>query len=88
MFTFARGIASQVDQFYLYANDFVDGSFKKTNESYDNTIDRMGDRIISMQDRVDRFRQSLIKQFASLEQSIQRLNSQSSAFQSQIGSLR
>lgn len=87
-FVFSRGIASLVDKFYTQSNDFVDGIFKKTNEAYDSRIDRMDDRIFNMQDRVDRFRAQLIKQFASLEQSIQRLNSQSASFQSQIGSLR
>lgn len=87
-FVFSRGIASLVDTFYQKSNDFVDGIFKKTNEAYDSRIKRMDQRITDLQDRVDTFRAGLIKQFASLEQSIQRLNSQSASFQSQIGSIR
>lgn len=87
-FTFSRGLASKMNLFYEVSNDYVDGIFKQTTEAYDTRIDRFDQRINDMQDRVDRFRASLIKEYAALEQSVQRLNSQSSAFQAQMSSLR
>lgn len=87
-FTFSRGLASKMNLFYELSNDYVDGIFKQTTEAYDTKIDRFDQRINDMQDRVDRFRASLIKEYAALEQSVQRLNSQSSAFQAQMSSLR
>ncbi len=87
-FTFSRGLASKMNLFYEVSNDYVDGIFKQTTEAYDTRIDRFDQRINDMQDRVDRFRASLIKEYAALEQSVQRLNSQGSAFQAQMSSLR
>ncbi len=87
-FTFSRGLASKMNLFYEMSNDYVDGIFKQTTEAYDTKIDRFDQRINDMQDRVDRFRASLIKEYAALEQSVQRLNSQSSAFQAQMSSIR
>ena len=85
-FTFARGIASQLQMFIDDANDFVDGSFKVTKETYQKRISDYDKRIIKLEDQVDAYRSRLINQFTALEQTMQRLQSQNSAFLAQLGS--
>jgi flagellar capping protein FliD len=87
-FTFVRGLADQIKQYVDQANDFVDGLFTKTKEGYDKRIDEYDDRILRLEDQVQRFRASLTAQFSSMEQSMQRLQSQNQAFLSQVGSFR
>ncbi len=86
-FTFIRGLASQLQQWNAQANDFVNGVFKNTRESISSQLKSYDERIFDMQERVENYRQSLVKQFADMEQSVSRLQSQQSAFMSQIGSL-
>jgi flagellar capping protein FliD len=86
-FTFVRGLASKIQQFYEQSNDFVDGLFKNTREGFDARIRSKEERIDRLALQADNYRSRLIKQFADLEQSMSRLQQQSSAFLSQIGSL-
>ncbi len=86
-FTFVRGLASQIKMFVDSAKDPISGFFIKTDQTYQNRIDSYDERIGKLQDQVESYHSRLTRQFASLEQSMQRLQSQSSAFQSQIGSL-
>jgi flagellar hook-associated protein 2 len=86
-FTFVRGLASKIQQFYEQSNDFVDGLFKNTREGFDSRIRSKEERIDRLATQAENYRSRLIKQFADLEQSMSRLQQQSSAFLSQIGSL-
>jgi flagellar hook-associated protein 2 len=86
-FTFIRGLASQMEQYYAQANDYVSGLFKDTRESFDRQLREFDKRILDTQDRVDRYKATLTKQFADLEQSVSRLQSQQQSFAAQIGSL-
>lgn len=84
-FTFARGLAGQIKQYYDVSNDFVDGMFKTTRESYDRKVEEYTIRADELAERADRFRTSLVKRFAGMEQTMARLQSQSSAFMAQVG---
>lgn len=84
-FTFVRGVASQIDQWYKQANDFVNGSFKSTREGYDRQVKSYDKRVQEMTDRADRYKDSLVKQFSNMEQTMSRIRSQSSSFMAQLG---
>lgn len=84
-FTFVRGVASQVDQWYKQASDFVNGSFKSTREGYDRQIKSYEKRVQEMTERADRYKDSLVKQFSNMEQTMSRIRSQSSSFMAQLG---
>ncbi len=83
-FTFVRGLASKMEQYYQRANDFVSGIFKDTREAFKRQIDEYDERIFDMQDRVTTYTARLTKQFADMEQSISRLQSQQQSFAAQI----
>jgi len=84
-FTFVRGLASQIYSFVTSSNDSVDGLFTQAKKSYQNRLSNYGDRIDKLQTQVDTYTARLTTQFAALEQSMQRLKSQSSSFSSQLG---
>ena len=50
-------------------------------------IETFKDKIEKLTLQADRFRQNLIRQFANLENAMAKLQSQSSAFQAQMGAL-
>ncbi len=83
-FTFVRGLGSMLESFISDSKDISNGLFKQTNETYDKRIKEYNERIFTMEDKVDKFKLRLTTQFAALEQSMQRLNSQSAAFSAQI----
>ncbi|MFC1586336.1 flagellar filament capping protein FliD [Fibrobacterota bacterium] len=86
-FTFVRGIAGQISQYWDQASDKFDGYLTQTRESIERRIESYKERIEETTEKVEAFRARLIRQFAGLEDSMSRLQSQSAAFQSQIGAL-
>lgn len=83
-FTFVRGVASQIDQWYKQANDFVNGSFKQTREGFTRQVKELDKRVETMTDRADRYKDMLVRQFSGMEQNMSRLKSQSASFMAQI----
>lgn len=86
-FTFVRGIAGQIANYYDKISDSVDGFLRNTREGIQKKIDQTDKKISEMEDRVETYRKKLVNQFSGLEQNISRLQAQSSAFQGQIGGL-
>ena len=85
-FTFVRGIANQFSWFVDKAQDYVDGFFKTTKDTYQKRIDSFDDRIETLQNRVDSYEARLIKQFTAMEQAMSQIQSQTSSFLSQLSS--
>lgn len=86
--TFVRGVAGQVKQFYEQITNFVGGFVTDTAKNIQKRIDDQSSRIEKLEKHVDRYKSRLTLQFAQLEMSMSRLQSQSGAFQAQIGSIR
>lgn len=84
-FTFSRGIASQLTQFIANSKDPVNGFFTKADQNYQSRLTDYDKRITKLEDQVSAYRTRLTKEFAALEQSMQKLKSQNSAFLSQLG---
>ncbi len=82
--TFVRGVAGQIKDFYEKITNYVDGFVTTTVKGYsdrikdeDTKIDRLNKQVATVKDR-------LTKQFANLELSISKLQSQSAAFSGQM----
>ena len=84
-FTFVRGLASQITSYVDNAKDTVNGIFIKSDQTYQNRISEYDKRVDKLQTQVDNYKTRLTTQFAALEQSMQRLKSQSAAFSAQLG---
>ena len=82
--TFARGVAGLISQFANSATDPVSGILTSDTSSIQGQITDYGTQASDEQTRVDAYRTNLVAQFTAMEQAMQKLKSQSSAFLSQI----
>jgi len=80
--SFTRGLASKLDMLYQQHNDYVDGLFKQTKDSNEKRVRDYEVKIEDLWDKVESFKSRLVKQFSDMEQSMSRLQSQSSSFMS------
>jgi flagellar capping protein FliD len=81
---FVRGIAGQIKDFYDKINNFVDGFVTQTAKGYTDRIKDEDTKIARLETQVASVKARLTKQFANLELSISKLQSQSAAFSGQI----
>ncbi|MEO7424949.1 MAG: flagellar filament capping protein FliD [Fibrobacteria bacterium] len=81
---FVRGVAGQIKDFYDKINNFVDGFVSTTIKSYNDQIKDEDTRITQLEAHVASVKAQLTKQFANLELSIAKLQSQSAAFSGQV----
>ena len=81
---FVRGIAGQIRDFYDKINNYVDGFVTTTAKNYSERIKDEDTRISRLEKQVASVKERLTKQFANLELSISKLQSQSAAFSGQI----
>lgn len=81
---FIRGVAGQIKDFYDKITNFVDGFVTSTAKNYQDRINDEDSRISKLEKQVATVKERLTKQFANLELSISKLQSQSAAFSSQI----
>lgn len=58
-----------------------DGIVTKTTENFNNAIDTLSDQILDMNDALELYRQSLVQQFAAVDQLMSQLNSFTSTLQ-------
>lgn len=86
--TFVRGVAGQVSDFYSKINNFVDGFLTTTAKNFQARITDQDAQISKLEKRVASVKTRLTSQFANLELSISKLQSQSAAFGGQISSLK
>ncbi|MDQ3003469.1 MAG: flagellar filament capping protein FliD [Fibrobacterota bacterium] len=82
--TFVRGVAGQIKDFYDKITNFVDGFVTSTAKNYSDRIRDEETRIARLEKQVAGVKDRLTRQFANLELSISKLQSQSSAFSGQI----
>jgi flagellar hook-associated protein 2 len=81
---FVRGVAGQIRDFYDKINNYVDGFVTTTAKNYSERIKDEDTRISRLEKQVASVKERLTKQFANLELSISKLQSQSAAFSGQI----
>ncbi|MEO6098634.1 MAG: flagellar filament capping protein FliD [Fibrobacteria bacterium] len=81
---FVRGIAGQIKDFYDKINNFVDGFVTQTAKGYTDRIKDEDTKIARLESQVASVKARLTQQFANLELSISKLQSQSAAFSGQI----
>ena len=86
--TFIRGVAGQIKQFYEKITDYVSGFMTDTAKGIQKRITDQEGRIETLEKNVTRYKAKLTLQFANLEMTMSKLQSQSGAFQSQIGGMR
>jgi flagellar capping protein FliD len=82
--TFVRGVAGQIRDFYDKITNFVDGFVTTTAKNYSDRIKEEDSKIERLEKQVASVKERLTKQFANLELSISKLQSQSAAFSGQI----
>jgi flagellar hook-associated protein 2 len=81
---FIRGVAGQVRDFYDKINNFVDGFMTTTVKNYNDRIKDEETKISRLETQVAGVKERLTQQFANLELSISKLQSQSAAFNGQL----
>ncbi len=86
--TFVRGVAGQVSDFYNKINNFVDGFLTTTAKNFQARITDEDTQIAKLEKRVASVKTRLTSQFANLELSISKLQSQAAAFGGQVSSLK
>ena len=69
------GIAARFSRFLDNMLDPIDGPITSKIESFDQTMERMDDRIEQGNKRVDEYQERLVKQFTSLEKAISSIQS-------------
>ena len=85
---FSRGIASQLRLVSEPLLGTAGGSISSVKEGLDSGIKRMNDRILALEDRLERRRAELIKRFTRLEEVISRANTQSQWLTTQLQALQ
>jgi flagellar hook-associated protein 2 len=81
------GIANLFDRLLEDLTDSIDGSLKLADDAFRSRIDLMEGRISDIDERLERRREQLTRQFTALETALGRLQSQSSALTSLASNL-
>jgi flagellar capping protein FliD len=82
--TLTFGVAELIDRALYHLTDSMDGFVANKKESIQGTIDRLGDQIDTMEERLDRKMMLLMNRFISMEQVISTFQSQSNWLAGQI----
>lgn len=86
--TFARGVAGSLSQYIAEVTSPLSGSIKGDTDTITKQIQAYGTQATTVQDRVDKYRTSLVSQFSAMESAMLKLKNQNSAFLNQISSLQ
>ncbi len=84
-FTFSKGLAGHLEFIVDKLSDSKEGTIAMRQESWNKSMERIDDRIIELESRVESYRIRLVKEFAAMEQTLNQLNSQSANMMSQLG---
>lgn len=84
-FTFTKGLAGHLDDLVSKLTDSYEGTFAMRKESWNSSIRRIDDRIVRLEDSIEKFRLRLVAQFSAMEQTMSRLQAQTSSMMSQLG---
>lgn len=83
-FTLTFGVAELIDRALYHITDSVDGFVANKEESLQDTIDRLDDKIYTMEGRIDRKMMILMNQFIAMEMAMSTMQSQSSWLSGQL----
>lgn len=84
-FTMSKGLSSIIDEAITSLADPRDGLVAMRTESYTRSMSRSDDKITQLEDRIEKYRLRLVKQFSAMEQALSQLQSQSANMLSQLG---
>lgn len=85
--TFSRGVASQVEVTADLLLGTASGSIDEVKEGMDPRVDRLNDRIESLEGRLERRREALIKKFSAMEEALALAQQQSQWLAAQFNAL-
>jgi flagellar hook-associated protein 2 len=76
-FTLTKGLSSALGESIDKLNDSRDGLIAMRQDSLKKSINHADDRITNLEDRIERYRLRLVKQFSDMEQAMSQMQSQS-----------
>jgi flagellar hook-associated protein 2 len=76
-FTLIKGLSSVLEESVNKLTDSRDGTIAMRQESLRKSINYADDKISNLEDRVERYRLRLVKQFSDMEQALSQMKSQS-----------
>ncbi len=85
-FTFNKGLSTLVKDLSDQLTDSRDGLISMRQESMRRSMDSIDDRILRMEESVERYRERLVRQFANMEQVLSEMQGQSASMFSALGS--
>jgi flagellar hook-associated protein 2 len=85
VFTFSKGIGREISDYIKLTTNSYEGFIAQRTKNIQTEIDNYDDRIAAENVRITRYQETLTKQYAAMEQTMARLQSQSSQMQSSLG---
>ncbi len=86
-FTFIKGVGEQLDHALYSMSDSIDGYVANKQESLQNQMDKIDDKIDDMEVRLTKYEETLIAKYTAMEKLLSQLQSQQSWLTSQIQGL-
>jgi len=85
VFTFSKGLGREISDYIKLTTNAYEGFIAQRTKNIQTEIDNYDDRIAAENVRISRYQETLTKQYAAMEQTMARLQSQSSQMQAQLG---
>ncbi|KMQ49564.1 Flagellar hook-associated protein FliD [Chitinispirillum alkaliphilum] len=85
-FTFSQGLTGSLDNIINSITHHRDGLISMRQESWRSSIKRADQQILRLEDRIERYRMRLVKQFSDMEQAMASLQAQSAQMFSNLNS--
>ncbi len=77
-FTFSKGLAAILDENIKKLTDGSEGTVALRQESWRRSIKYTDERILKLEDRIEKYRLRLVKQFSAMEQAMSQMKTQGS----------
>jgi flagellar capping protein FliD len=84
-FTFGRGAASTWETQVYRMTDYVDGSLTHRTKSISQSIDRLDEKMLTMEEQIDMQMATMRQQFEAMESALSELQSMQGMLSSQLG---
>jgi flagellar capping protein FliD len=84
-FTFSKGLGDRINQLITGMNDPQNGMITIHQSSLQSNITSANDRVTAMQKRVDDYHDRMVKQFAAMENALQKMKTQETNMLSALG---
>jgi flagellar hook-associated protein 2 len=85
-FKYIKGVGEKIDRSLFYMADSTSGYVKNKQESLQNQMDNIDQKINDMEERLTKYQDSLIAKYAAMESMLAQLQAQQSWLTSQINS--